>query len=572
MTRIPSSRWTPALVATFLALASTASWAAVTYDNLDKWIDKHTLCFGCHDSKEGMKKWLLDHEEDAKTLSSLAPLIHSQHQQAGRSLGNCLMCHGDGPQAHWKVDLDKNNCKVCHDIENSATHVKFDKREDCLGCHTAKAVGDAHTARFKAELAENQRALVGVTFDNARWIQDGKDWYADLTLRLTEKDGKTLRLVDSLDNTKWVEDFKLYVNFEGLDGYAEGRAVAATKSTTAEKTPEGGLRYRVGPFDLTAPQAAAGNGKAVVSLTYCFDKKTELTACRPDVRRNAAWNTKSFFTSEGPAGLQGAAIVSNQACGNCHGYVAKADTTQIQCGGCHNEKTAAAKAAGTKHFSGTDGTPVTQKRTHGLPLYTMYTSDLTDLTSCSLCHNAKTVPTATIRNRLANANDPHFADELLLSHPDMKVFAHALHSNNRPGQLPADSIRHVTLVAHTNNCAKCHNGSSYSLDRLNNVAKTGTLPAPLAMDTQYDASSKAHPATDVKADRFASPMAATCYACHAKKDDGKGGFVWNDKAKQHILDMGGVLSGKKTDIRAENCASCHTSDNLKSVHGVGAIR
>lgn len=37
-------------------LASTSVQAAVTYDKLDQWIDKHAHCFACHDDGEAMKK------------------------------------------------------------------------------------------------------------------------------------------------------------------------------------------------------------------------------------------------------------------------------------------------------------------------------------------------------------------------------------------------------------------------------------------------------------------------------------------------------------------------------------
>ena len=57
-------------------LASTSVQAAVTYDKLDQWIDKHAQCFACHDDGEAMKKWLVDHKDESEQLSSLAPLIH----------------------------------------------------------------------------------------------------------------------------------------------------------------------------------------------------------------------------------------------------------------------------------------------------------------------------------------------------------------------------------------------------------------------------------------------------------------------------------------------------------------
>lgn len=581
------AKTTAVLAAGFAGLlAAFPATAAVTYDQLDKWIDKHAHCFACHDSREGMKSWLLEHEEESKKLSSLAPLIHAQHQRAGRSLGNCLMCHADGAQAHWKVDLDKNNCKVCHPIDTLASHAKFEKREDCQGCHKAKATGDAHTARFKKEAAENQRGLLQVAFNDARLVQKGDAWYADLVLAFADKDGKAITMTEGLDKVNWVDRFKLYVNFGADSGMTEGRAKVVTEKTAAEIRRDGTLRYEVGPFKLENVRAASDLGEAVVSMTYCFDDKTKLAACTDkskNIRRNAAWNTKVFFSTTGIETLNRAEIVSNEKCGGCHGYVKTTDakskteavtdgTTQIACGGCHNQNTKAAKAAGTKHCSGTDGTAVTEKRTFGLPSVHAYTSDLTDVTSCGLCHNAKTAPTAVIRNKLVDPKDPHYVDELILAHPDMKVFAHAHHGNKRAGQLPAESIRHVTFIAHENNCTKCHQGQTYSLDRLAGLEKWGLRAEPLALDTKYNAESKAFPAIDFKADRYASPMAATCYSCHAKKDDGKGGFVWNEKAKQHIVDMGGVLGGTKDQVKSENCASCHTAENLQRVHQAGEIK
>lgn len=556
-----------ACAAAALILSSGPARAAVWWDNIDGWIDKHALCFGCHDSKADMKQWLLDNKAEVEKLPSLAKLIHAEHLRNGKPVGNCLMCHGDAPQAFWKIEPDKANCAVCHPIETLPSHANIEKREQCQACHSAKQVGDAHTARFKREAKQAQRAIVKTDVESAKLIEKADGLYADVTLRLRDVRGVAIR-ADEAVREGWIESLRFYVNAGTAAGMTQGRAEKVDVLKTADLSG-GDLRFTAGPIAAGDAGALAREGRGVFELVYCFDDNAKLMACGKDAKKNAAYNTFVRFTADGlkdPLRSPEPKIVTNETCGNCHGYDKKADTTQIACGSCHNDATAAKKAAGTRDFSGTDGKAVFAKRTYTLDDLSVksFTSSLTDVESCGLCHNAKTAPTAAVRNRLVDKNDPHYLDSLLLSHPDMKVFAHALHANLRPGQMPEESVRYVAYPSHVQNCTKCHAGPTYSLDRLAHLEKA----EPLALDTAYSADSSSTRALDFKADRYASPMAAACWSCHAKTTDAKGNQVWNDKAKQHILDMGGVLAGKKDEIRPENCAACHTADSIAKAHGL----
>lgn len=544
-------------------LASTSVQAAVTYDKLDQWIDKHAQCFACHDDGEAMKKWLVDHKDESEQLSSLAPLIHQYHFRAGRALGTCTMCHGDGEKAHWKIDLDKNNCMVCHDFSKLESHKAFEKREDCQGCHSAKATGDVHTARYKKERAEAQKAIGRVTIEDAKLVPvDADARRVDLTLRVEDREGRLLGTDDPA-----IDFLTVYANWGARTGFVSAKGVKVD-AKTAHAGSDGLWRVSSDPLPVKDKDTAGETGVASAVFGYCFDDAAKLVACTDkNARRNTAWTASVNFDTEGLDALsRSPRIVSNEKCGSCHGYDKTSDRTKIRCGTCHAAGTKAAAGA-SRHVSGNDGTPAFMKRELGLDsiLVEQNTSAMSDLATCVTCHNSSAAPAAVVRNRLVEKNDPHFVDELVVSHPDWKVFAHAHHGNFRAVQTQTEGVRHVTYVATLSNCAKCHEGETYTLERLNRLGDKAEL---LAIDTKVDPDNKDRKAPATTPDRYATPMAATCYACHAKVVVG-GKALWNEKAKEHILEMGGLL-GAEVDpktVKPENCASCHDAANLKAVHG-----
>ena len=93
-------------------------------------------------------------------------------------------------------------------------------------------------------------------------------------------------------------------------------------------------------------------------------------------------------------------------------------------------------------------------------------------------------------------------------------------------------------------------------------------PVPLALDTAYNPDSNAHPAVDFKVNAYASPMAATCFACHAYTRDSYGKAVKNAKAKAHITEMGGKFGVKLEELQPERCNTCHTPEALGKAHGL----
>lgn len=274
-------------------LAATSARAAVTYDNLDLWIDKHAQCFACHDDGEAMKQWLIDRKEESEKRSSLAPLIHQYHFRAGRALGTCTMCHIDGEKAHWKVDLDKNNCSSCHDFSTLESHKAFEKREDCLGFHTPKATGDVHTARYKKERAEAQKSIGRVAIEHAKLVDVGNGTgRVDLTMRVEDREGRPLGVDDPA-----IDFLTVYANWGARTGVVSAKGVKVD-AKTAHAGADG--LWRVSSEPLSVTNTAGETGVASAVFGYCFDDAAKLAACTDkNARRNTAWSASVNFDTEG---------------------------------------------------------------------------------------------------------------------------------------------------------------------------------------------------------------------------------------------------------------------------------
>lgn len=537
-------------------------------------------------------------------LSAHSPReIHALHAgDLARPEGDCLQCHEDDARF---LTPQANACAGCHaDYAKKAPHEGLAANADCASCHDAPALRAAHLGEKERTAKEGLKSLVSVDVTDAKIVRpesgEGAKAYAEITFRLLDAAGRPIPVPEGDPaNAAWIKNLQLYVNWDATSDFTMSRGtpvyVKSNKRDVMQKgfarTPAGErertalfrtdgehFTYRVGPVVLR-DRHASENPVGVVSnrLIYCFDDEKRLTACESGRdRKNAAWNEVWAFDEKGlvsPDRLLAArpAMTTNAKCGACHGYDAAHDETEINCRACHAQTTKKNKAlADTTCFSGHDDedgrhvTPFMAKSYKARPMsgFGGSTNDLT--LPCLTCHNPNTPPTAVIRDAVTEPGSPDYIDALVLSHPDMKVWIHALHAGTRPSQLLRDgkagNVREVKWVKPRNDCTACHEGESFGLQRL---AETGR---PLALDTAYDPDSSAHPAVDFRVNAYATPMAATCFACHAYTRDAYGKLVPNGKAKAHITAMGGRFGVPLEDIRPERCHTCHTTENLRDVH------
>lgn len=578
-----------AAIAALVGLFASTTQAAGIFKDPENWLDRHGHCFWCHDSRTEMRNWLEENREYEAKHHTLAPLIHSAHRQSSKDLSTCTNCHADGSKAHWKTDVERDTCSGCHDVDAVPNHKSYKTAQECQTCHTPESVREAHVGKTEKIEKQGRRDIASVRIADAKIARDdqGKA-HVEVTFELRDRANKAIDAGADPAKLDWIDSLIIYSNWGVRAGFEAPRGSPIyvksnfkdIRQTDSKTTPFGerertklfkheGTRYtyRSEAFDLPkgAENDAAESGMLMTTFTYCFNNKIELASCaKPGVEKNAAWNKHLFFSGSGLAfdtvHTRGE-ITGNKKCGFCHGYDFANDNTKLQCGGCHSENTKInGVLASSKHFAGNDGAAPQAVRSNEIRSPKSFYSANTDVEGCIICHNASNPPTSAIREKRLDPKDPHYVDELIVSHPAWNVFVHALHANNRPGQEQADAIRHMSYPPHTSSCKKCHMGETYAPAHLERTGR------PIALDTTYSADSKAYPAVlDAKTDLYASPVSASCYACHAKKVvDGK--TVWNDKAKKHIIDMGGSLGVKKADLKPENCSGCHTASNLKSAH------
>lgn len=581
-------RQAAAIAALFSLCAGTAQASGIFADP-ENWLDRHGHCFWCHDSRAEMRSWLEQNRDYEAKHHTLAPLVHTRHFQSSKDIAACTNCHGDGPKAHWKTDVERETCIGCHDVDAVTNHKNYKTGKECQSCHTPQSIREVHLGKTDKIAQEKRRDLASVRIADAGISRDSQGKARiEVSFELRDRQGAPIDAGANPAQLDWMDSLVIYTNwglrsgFEAPRGYpiyvkSNFKDIRQTHSKTtpfgererAELVKHSGTTYtyRSAPFDLppNAEFDAADSGMLMTTFTYCFDNQLALASCaKPGVEKNAAWNQHLYFTASGLAYAPihtRETIAGNQKCGFCHGYDFASGNTQLQCGNCHSENTKInGVLAGTKHFAGNDGIIPQAVRSNKIREVKSFYSANTDVEGCVICHNASNPPTSAIREKRIDPKDPHYIDELIVSHPAWNVFVHALHANTRPGQENAQDIRHMSYPPHTSSCKKCHMGETYSPAHLERTGK------PLALASGYNADSKAYPAVlDAKADLYASPAAASCYACHAKKVVG-GKTVWNDKAKQHITEMGGSLGVKKADVKPEHCSSCHTASNLKSVH------
>lgn len=533
-------------------------------------------------------------------LSAHSPReIHALHAgDLARPEGDCLQCHEDDGRF---LVAQANACSGCHaDFAKKAPHdAKKLSDSACASCHSPETVRSAHLGAKEKTAREGLKSLVSVDLTDAKIVRDAGKPYAEVTFRLLDAEGRPVPLAtkDPAD-APWIKNLQLYVNWDAESDFTSSRGtpiyVKSNKRDVTQKglgrTPAGErertplfrtdgehFTYRVGPVVLEDRFSTSEPKIGVVSnrLIYCFDDAKRLTACDGGAdRKNAAWNDLWVFDEKGLVSHERLTalrptITSNAKCGTCHGYNAEQDETEITCRSCHSQVTRKNKHyADTTCYSGHDdengrhATPFKAKSyaPRPMPGFGGSTNDLT--LPCVTCHNPNTPPTAAIRDYMTNADSPDFIDDLVLSHPDMKVWIHSLHAGTRPSQRAQGGVREVKWAKSRGDCTACHEGKSFGLERL---AKIGR---PLALDTAYDPDSNAHPATDFKVNAYASPMAATCFACHGYTRDAYGKLVKNEKAKAHITEMGGKFGVKLEELQPERCNTCHTPEALGKAHGL----
>lgn len=536
--------------------------------------------------------------------------LHALHAgKTARPEADCLQCHTDA-KASEKTGSDYltagSACTGCHaDAPKLAAHKTISdfSRTDaktCAACHPKDAVRSAHLGAHDRTMKEGLKSLVTVDVVRAKLVEEKGEHFAEIAFRLVNRDGKPVPVPEGDPaNADWIKNLQLYVNWGVGSDFLSGRGypifVKSNKRDITQKgegkTPAGErertplfatdgevFTYRVGPVTLRDDISGdRSDDLGVISdrLIYCFDGGKNLLSCdKKGTEKNAAWNHLWGFNAEGlvdAAALQAARpeIVSNRKCGSCHGYVAEEDETEINCRSCHSQKTKKNRLmADTTCFSGhddVDGQHVAPRAmktyaARALPGFGGSTNDLT--LPCVTCHNANTAPTQAVRERFAVKGEENYLIDLILSHPDHKLWMHSLHAGTRPTAREKDFVRHVDYKAPISDCLRCHEEKSFGIERL--LAKG----RPLALDTEYDSDSNAHPAVDFHVNAYASPVGSTCLSCHAFETKADGTKVRNEAAVKHMEENGARFGVPFEKLEKENCGGCHTTEALKKAHGL----
>ena len=544
-------------------------------------------CLGCH-------------ETVPNTTGMQAETLHALHVgRTARPEGDCLQCHDDSSNFLTAGMA----CTGCHaDAQSKPAHVAMQpfEKASCTGCHTPENIRSKHLGAAERTAKEGLKSLVSVDVVSAKLVEDQGTTMAEVSFRLLDDKKQPITVPEGDPaNAPWIKNLQLYVNWgAGVDFLSPRGYSIYVKSNKKDITQKGGGRtpagerertpiwktngevftYRVGP--VTVQDDLSGDRSkdlGVISdrLIYCFDPAKKLISCdKSGNAKNAAWNHVWAFNAEGLVDEQKLTairpeIVSNAKCGTCHGYDTEHDETQIACRSCHSQKTAKNKLlADTTCFSGHDDkdgkhvpardVKVLSKR--ALPGFAGSTNDLT--VPCVTCHNANTPPTAALRERFVVSGDQNFIVDLILSHPDHKMWMHTLHANTRPSQRDPESVRRVSYSVSTSDCTRCHEGNSFGIERLLSSGR------PLALDLDYDSDSSVHPAIDFQVDAYASPVGSTCLGCHAFTTDEKGAQMRNTKAVQHMIEQGARFGVAKKDLVKENCGACHTTEALAASHNL----
>ncbi|MBY5992997.1 OmcA/MtrC family decaheme c-type cytochrome [Ferrimonas balearica] len=570
-------------------------------------------CVSCHaDNKVGPE-------------ALFTPLAHRVHIGViAAPVGGCDNCHGDNPDAqdaaNWKQMPTRQACTSCHsdvDFDTGENHVGGPREDNsaCAVCHSESMIEMNHLATYQGQTGRREKVHLTVT--DAKMvatpqaqpnIDAGLDTdqtgYVQLTVDIRDQDGQSMNL--QLDKADFFYYSEFYINWGGQDmGMERGKILRVF--TNKELYPgyvdtpvvlgfeNGQTTFEIGPFELTDTfegDLSDSYGMVTPRIWFCMDAQGEnLESCKETSsvwgQGAAGFNWLHFFDDSGLLPERPRRqVVTNEKCGSCHGLTERDSDGMAQmtlnCRSCHPVTKTDPAFFGTTCASGAvdhngDGQLDEQVMLKSLAPRGQrdWTTASNAAEECLACHNANNPPTQVIRDAHTKQGDADYVEQLTMSHPDHKVWIHAMHANNRANQGGEGWVRNVEYSADLANCIKCHEGDSFDARYL--VGRK-----PLALDLDYmdtydgldpdngkDTSGNKRYAIDAKADAYVSPTAAVCLSCHGKRapEAGEDRRQVRREVVSHMTQHGAQFGVPLGEYRnEESCAVCHDLDNLKAVH------
>lgn len=550
-------------------------------------------------------------------------LAHKAHiGVTSAPVGGCDNCHSENEQAtdyaNWKSVPTQETCITCHtdvNFKEGVGHWPYQDNAQCANCHTPETIEMVHLSTYKGQ--NERRNNLHLTVTEAKMVDapeaktnidsgldTDKTGYVQLTVDILDKDGNTRN--EQLDLVKYMYYAEFYINWGGQDmGMERGKVLRV--HTNKENFPgyvdkpivlnyeNGKTTFEIGPFDLEDDFEGDLNdsyGMVTPRIWFCIDKDGEtIMDCdgKTDWSNGAAgFNWQHFFNKEGMLEERPRRqVVTNELCGDCHGTTTSDDgfvQMTLNCRSCHSVVKNDSDFFGTTCASGSidsNGDGALDPMVMMKNLIPRGERDWTTASNageeCVACHNANNMPTQVVRNSQTKQGDADYVEQLTMSHPDQKVWIHAMHANNRANQGGEGWKRNVEYSADLANCAKCHVEDSFD-------AKYLVGRKPLALDLDYmdtydgldradgkNTSGNKRYAVDAVADAYVSPTAAVCLSCHGKRAaaEGEDRRQVRKDVVGHMKQNGaqfGVELGQYTG--EESCAVCHDLTNLKEVHGL----
>lgn len=557
-------------------------------------------------------------------ISKVFPMLaHEKHIGViPAPVGGCDNCHSENEQAtdfaNWKQVPTAETCVTCHtsvDFKQGINHWPYADNSQCASCHTAEIVENVHLSTYKGQ--NERRENLHLTVTEAKMVDapeaqaninanldTDKTGYVQLTVDILDKNGNSRN--EQLDLVKYMYYAEFYINWGGQDmGMERGKVlrVHTNKENFAGYVDDpivlnyenGKTTFEIGPFDLEDSFDGDLNdsyGMVTPRIWFCIDADGEtIQDCdgKTDWSNGAAgYNWQHFFNKEGMLEERPRRqIVTNELCGDCHGTTTSDDgfvQMTLNCRSCHSVVKNDSTYFGTTCASGSVDSDNDGALDPMIMMKNLMPRGERDWTTasnageeCVACHNANNMPTQVIRNSQTKQGDEDYIEQLTMSHPDQKVWIHAMHANNRANQSGEGWKRNVEYSADLANCAKCHIEDSFD-------AKYLVGRKPLALDLDYmdtydgldpangkDTSGNKRYAVDAVADAFVSPTAAVCLSCHGKRaaEEGEDRRQVRKDVVSHMKQNGaqfGVEMGQYTG--EESCAVCHDLNNLKESHNL----